>query len=78
MRGTTGGQMMYSRCTTDEQQRYSRGPTPNGEYIISKGLSEVLTEASEAYEFMRETTVGPITSVLTDLTLCYDPLKLMN
>ena len=55
MRGTTEGQMMYSRGTTDEQHRYSRGPTPNGECIISKGLSVVLTEASEAYEFMRET-----------------------
>ena len=42
---------MYSRGTRDEQQRYSRDPIPNGEYIISKGLSVVLTEASETYEF---------------------------
>ena len=76
MRGTTEGQMMYSRGTRDEQQRYSRDPTPNGEYIISKGLSEVSTQTSEAYEFIRETTVGLITSALTDLTLCYDSLKL--
>ena len=29
MRGTTGGQKMYSRSTWDEQQRYNRVPTLN-------------------------------------------------
>ena len=29
MRGTTGEQKMYSRITWDEQQRFSRGTTPN-------------------------------------------------
>ena len=38
-----------------EHMRGTTGPTPNQENIISKGLSVVLTEASEAYEFMRET-----------------------
>ena len=72
MRGTTGRQMMYRRGTTMN----NRGPTPNRECVISKGLSVDLTEASEAYEFMRETTVGLITRVLTDLSLCYNHLKL--
>ena len=36
-----GGKKMYSRGTKEEQQRYNRGPTLNGEYIILKGFHGV-------------------------------------